>query len=66
MNRQTRMNTPPAIQKVNRIVSSIPPQLDAISVHHHGVTKWNTTEPMTTAKNMNPGCIGNLYKRKIT
>jgi hypothetical protein len=51
------MNTPPPIQKVKLIVSSIASQLEAMSVHHHGVKIWNKTEPTITAKNIIPGCI---------
>ena len=57
MNKQTKINTPPPIQKVKLIVSSIAPQFEAISVHHHGVKIWNNTEPIITAKNIIPGCI---------
>ena len=37
--RQTKMNTPPPIQKLKIIVSSIALQFEAMSVHHHGVQK---------------------------
>jgi hypothetical protein len=57
MNRQTKINTPPPIQKVKLIVSSIAPQFEAMSVHHHGVNMWNKTEPTITPKNIIPGCI---------
>ena len=48
------MKTPPPIQKVKTIVSSIAPQFDAISVHHHGVHTWNKIEPTMTARKTNP------------
>ena len=56
MNKQTKINTPPPIQKVKLIVSSIAPQFEAMSVHHHGVNIWNKTEPIITAKNIIPAC----------
>jgi hypothetical protein len=31
------IKTRPVIQKVKTIISSMPPQLDAIGVHHQGV-----------------------------
>ena len=39
MNKQIATNTAPVTQKVKIIVSSMPPQFDAISVHHQGVKK---------------------------
>ncbi|MBT3407614.1 hypothetical protein HN415_02925 [Candidatus Woesearchaeota archaeon] len=39
------------------MVSSIAPQFEAISVHHHGVNIWNKTEPIITAKNIIPACM---------
>jgi len=57
INKQTKINTPPPIQKVKLIVSSIADQFDAISVHHHGVKMWNNTDPTITAKKINPTCI---------
>ena len=63
INKQTKTNTPPPIQNVKLIVSSIAPQLEARSVHHHGVNIWNNTDPIITAKNSIPGCIKlNLVK----
>ena len=44
------MNTPPPIQKLKIIVSSIALQFEAMSVHHHGVQTWNTIDPIITAK----------------
>ena len=52
------MNTPPPIQKVRMIVSSIAPQLEAMSVHHHGVQTWKAIDPIITAKNTSPVHIG--------
>jgi hypothetical protein len=57
MKRQTAMNTPPPTQKVRVIVSSIPPQFEAMSVQYHGVKIWNNTDPRITKKNIIPGCI---------
>ena len=37
--KQIATNTAPVIQKVKRIVSSMLPQFDATSVHHHGDQK---------------------------
>ena len=54
MKRQTKMKTPPPIQKLNIIVSSIALQLDAMSVHHQGVQKWKTIDPSITAKKTRP------------
>ena len=54
MNRQTKMKTPPPIQKVRIMVSSIAPQFEAMSVHHQGVHTWNTIEPIITAKKTRP------------
>ena len=39
-------NTAPVIQNVKRIVSSMLPQFDATSVHHHGDQKWKAIEPI--------------------
>ena len=41
----TATNTTPVIQNVMMIVESMYCQLEAIGVHHHGLTRWNTTEP---------------------
>ena len=57
MKRQTATKTPPPTQKVSVIVSSIPPQFEAISVQYQGVKIWNNTEPRITKKNIIPGCI---------
>ena len=57
MNKHTAMETPPPTQKVRVIVSSIPPQLEAMSVQYHGVKIWNKTEPRMTKKNTIPACI---------
>jgi hypothetical protein len=57
MKRQTAINTPPPTQKVSVIVSSIPPQFEAISVQYQGVKIWNNTDPRITKKNIIPGCI---------
>src|ERR1700730_13837190 len=35
----------PVIQNVSSTVPSMPPQLEAIGVNHHGLRTWNTTEP---------------------
>ena len=48
MKRQTAQKTVPVTQKVKMIVSSMPPQFDAISVHHQGVQKWKAIEPIIT------------------
>ena len=57
MNKQTATKTPPPTQNVRVIVSSIPPQLEAISVQYHGVKIWNKTDPGMTRKNTIPACI---------
>ena len=57
MNRQTATKTPPPTQKVSVIVSSIPFQLDAMSVQYQGVKIWNSIDPMMTSKNIIPACI---------
>ena len=54
MKRQTKMNTPPPIQKLKIIVSSIALQFEAMSVHHHGVQTWKIIDPIITAKNARP------------
>ena len=59
------MNTPPPIQNVNVIVSSIAPQFEAMSVQYHGVKIWNNIDPTITAKKINPICIRGTYKRNI-
>ena len=46
------MKTPPPIQKVRTMVSSIEPQFEAMSVHHQGVHTWNAIEPIITARNI--------------
>ena len=48
------MKTPPPIQKLNIIVSSIALQLDAMSVHHQGVQKWKIIDPSITPKKTSP------------
>ena len=57
MKRQTAMKTPPPIQNVKVMVSSIPPQFEATSVQYHGVKIWNNTDPRITKKNIIPTCI---------
>ena len=57
MNKQTATKTPPPTQNVKVMVSSIAPQFEAMSVHHHGVKIWNNTDPIITAKKINPACI---------
>ena len=57
MKRQTAMKTPPPIQNVRVIVSSIPPQFDATSVQYHGVKIWNNIDPRMTKKNIIPAWI---------
>jgi hypothetical protein len=47
----------PVTQNVIIIVSSIMPQLDAIGVNHHGLQKWNTTEPTTNRINITANAI---------
>ena len=57
MKRQTAMKTPPPIQNVRVIVSSIPPQFDATSVQYQGVKIWKSIEPKMTKKNIIPACM---------
>tara|TARA_Y100000588_G_C14003182_1_gene816624 strand:- start:767 stop:958 length:192 start_codon:yes stop_codon:yes gene_type:complete len=52
MNKQTATNTAPVTQKVKIIVSSILPQLEATGVHHHGLQKWNTIDPIIINANI--------------
>ncbi len=54
MKRQTKMNTPPPIQKLKIIVSSIALQFEAMSVHHQGVQTWKMIDPSITAKKTRP------------
>ena len=57
MKRQTATKTPPPIQNVKVIVSSIDPQFEAMSVQYHGVKMWNNTDPTITNKKIIPACI---------
>jgi len=57
MKRHTAIKTIPPTQKVSVIVSSMPPQFDAISVQYHGVKMWNNTDPTITNKKIIPACI---------
>ena len=58
------MKTPPPIQKLRIIVSSIAPQFEAMSVHHHGVHTWNTIDPIITAKKQDLCTYDQSYKIK--
>ena len=49
-----KMKTPPQIQKLNIMVSSIALQFDAMSVHHEGVQKWKIIDPSITPKKASP------------
>ncbi len=53
----TATKTKPVIQKVMIMVASIVPQFEAIGVHHHGLRRWNATEPMTRASRISATCI---------
>jgi len=57
MKRHTAIKTIPPTQKVSVIVSSMPPQFDAISVQYQGVKTWNSNDPRITKKNIIPTCI---------
>jgi len=57
MKRHTAIKTIPPTQKVSVIVSSMPPQFDAMSVQYHGVKIWKSTDPSMTKKNIIPTCI---------
>jgi hypothetical protein len=48
------------IQKVMIIVASIYCQFEAIGVHHHGLNRWNATEPITSAINISATCMAGL------
>ena len=58
MKRQTAIKTPPPIQNVKVMVSSIPPQFEAMSVQYQGVKMWKSIDPKITKKNIIPGCMG--------
>src|SRR3546814_15215353 len=49
MNRLSTMNASPQIHRVTSSAESIDVQLDAIGVCHHGLMRWNRTEPTTNA-----------------
>ena len=48
MKRQTAIKTPPPIQNVKVMVSSIPPQFEATSVQYQGVKILNNKDPRIT------------------
>jgi len=57
MKPMTAAKTKPVIAKVNSIIKSIPPQLEAIGVHHQGENKWNKIDPART-RNIKKMIIG--------
>ncbi len=56
----TATKTKPVIQKVMIMVASIYCQFEAIGVHHHGLNRWNATEPITSAINISATCMAGL------